>query len=121
MHRKPNNAQNTQHKLGVAFSYLERNKGSQQCTDVSLTTAEYFTGCSTIRYLVRIMINDHLKPRIQQLLWKGNKFSFAGQKMARPFFKGEMSQVFKLKSMEDFDNLKGTLDHELTLVKTKFI
>ena len=67
------------------------------------------------------MINDHLKPRIQQLLWKGNKFSFAGQKMARPFFKGEMSQVFKLKSMEDFDNLKGTLDHELTLVKTKFI
>ena len=25
MHRTPNNAQNTQHKLGVAFSYLERN------------------------------------------------------------------------------------------------
>ena len=24
LHRKPNNAQNTQHKLGVAFSYLER-------------------------------------------------------------------------------------------------
>ena len=24
MHRSPNNAQNTQHKLGVAFSYLER-------------------------------------------------------------------------------------------------
>ena len=26
MHRTPNNAQNTQHKLGIAFSYLERNK-----------------------------------------------------------------------------------------------
>ena len=26
MHRKTNNAQNIQHKLGVAFSYLERNK-----------------------------------------------------------------------------------------------
>ena len=26
MHRTPNNAQNTRHKLGVAFSYLERNK-----------------------------------------------------------------------------------------------
>ena len=25
LHRAPNNAQNTQHKLGVAFSYLERN------------------------------------------------------------------------------------------------
>ena len=24
MHRAPNNAQNSQHKLGVAFSYLER-------------------------------------------------------------------------------------------------
>ena len=26
LHRTPSNAQNTQHKLGVAFSYLERNK-----------------------------------------------------------------------------------------------
>ena len=26
LHRTPNNAQNTQHKLGVAFSCLERNK-----------------------------------------------------------------------------------------------
>ena len=25
LHRTPNNAQNTQHKLGVVFSYLERN------------------------------------------------------------------------------------------------
>ena len=30
MHRTPNNAQNTQHKLGVAFSSLERNKGAGQ-------------------------------------------------------------------------------------------
>ena len=26
VHRTPKNAHNTQHKLGVAFSYLERNK-----------------------------------------------------------------------------------------------
>ena len=26
LHRTPNNAQNTQHKLGIAFSYLERNE-----------------------------------------------------------------------------------------------
>ena len=26
LHRKPSNAQNTQHKLEVAFSYLERNQ-----------------------------------------------------------------------------------------------
>ena len=25
LHSTPNNAQNTQHKLGVVFSYLERN------------------------------------------------------------------------------------------------
>ena len=28
MHRAPNNAQSTQHKLGVEFSYLERNDSS---------------------------------------------------------------------------------------------
>ena len=28
IHRTPNNAQNTQHKLGVAFSYLERNNSN---------------------------------------------------------------------------------------------
>ena len=26
MHRTPNNAQNTQHKIGVAFSYLKCNE-----------------------------------------------------------------------------------------------
>ena len=29
LHRTPNKAQNTQHKLGVAFSYLERNKNHE--------------------------------------------------------------------------------------------
>ena len=49
MHRTPNNAQNTQHKLGVAFSYLERKNlyftstiGSLLLNNLSGTMSKYF-------------------------------------------------------------------------------
>ena len=35
MHRTPNNAQNTQQKLGVAFSYLERSNSITHPTMVA--------------------------------------------------------------------------------------
>ena len=37
LHKTPNNAQNTQHKLGVAISYLERNNYHQ----LLVTTSNY--------------------------------------------------------------------------------
>ena len=39
LHRTPNNAQNTQQKLGVTFSYLERNNSQQ----IETRTFEFLT------------------------------------------------------------------------------
>ena len=69
MHRSPNNAQNTQHKLGVAFSYLERNYFAQAVffhSNLRFEKEKNFeeTSCLQPRQFVYISLHLHLYANI---------------------------------------------------------
>ena len=99
MHRKPNNAQNTQHKLGVVFSYLKRNNHLKTSTQIKSNYANSTNPYIPLPWISDAYFESFFTPSVtyetskSTIQWRHYSFVLIHAKSKTQFSAGKQRQI----------------------------